>query len=665
MLFKEFVLHNFGIYKGRHAVNLDPGTGGPIILFGALNGSGKTTFLDGLQLVLYGKHARCTGRGNMAYPDFLRSSINRHVSPHEGAGLELEFIHHHEGQWQTIRVKRSWNGRHESTREKLEVYRGKDGNVVLDAVLSERWSEFVEDFIPSQISELFFFDGEKIEALAEEQSAAAIIRTGIHALLGLDVVDRLAADIKIIQRRRRVDELAPEAQALIKANQDALQLLIEQEHSLDDQVRQQEDVAKTRAVELKAAEDSYRQQGGELAEQAAIVEAQLKAAREQKDAHDKALRDKVAAGQAPLLLVQDLLRGARTQLAMENNAHLAAAMLDEISARDTEVLGLLSQNDVSVQVREVVAAQLARDRDTRAAAAKMPAYLHLRPDALAPYTDAQLTALRTDLADELVREQQLAERVNDLERTLAAMPNPEVLAPLRERLLQQRELLQQAEGALALLRQQREDANKAVEQARRDIQNRMLELADQDAKHKTNERVLRHAQVVEDTLRRYRNEVLQRNVKRLSGLILESFQSITRKPKMFKRIEISPVDYRLALFDQSDNQVPSHQLSAGERQLLAVSILWGLSRASGRTLPAIIDTPLGRLDGQHRHKLVKNYFPKASHQVILLSTDQEIDEELYTKLERSISHEYLIEYSEERQTSEIWPGYFSFAEAPL
>lgn len=98
---------------------------------------------------------------------------------------------------------------------------------------------------------------------------------------------------------------------------------------------------------------------------------------------------------------------------------------------------------------------------------------------------------------------------------------------------------------------------------------------------------------------------------------------------------------------------------------MAVSILWGLSRASGRSLPAIIDTPLGRLDGQHRAKLVKNYFPKASHQVILLSTDQEIDEHLYTKIQRSIAHEYVIEYNESERTSQIWPGYFSFAEAPL
>jgi DNA sulfur modification protein DndD len=125
MLFKEFVLHNFGIYKGRHAVDLMPDAGRPIILFGALNGSGKTTFLDGLQLVLYGKHARCTGRGNMSYPDFLRSTINRYVPPQEGAGLELEFIHHREGKWQTIRVSRTWNRRSDTTHEKLQVTLGR------------------------------------------------------------------------------------------------------------------------------------------------------------------------------------------------------------------------------------------------------------------------------------------------------------------------------------------------------------------------------------------------------------------------------------------------------------------------------------------------------------------------------------------------------------
>lgn len=658
MLFQEFVLHNFGIYKGRHAVDLRTSPGRPVVLFGALNGSGKTTFLDGLQLALYGKHARCTGRGNMAYPDFLRSTINRYVPPQEGAGLELEFIHHHEGKWQTIRVIRTWNGRHESTRERLEVL----CNGVLDAVLSERWSEFVEDFIPSQISELFFFDGEKIEALAEEQSAAAIIRTGVHALLGLDVVDRLAADIKIVQRRRRVVELNPEAQALVRARHEAVETLSAQEKNLEVQIRQQQEHLAERLRVLKTLEDEYRQQGGELAEQAGTIEAQLSTAHEQKKLHETYLRDRLAAGFVPLLLVDDLLNRARAQLMAEGNAQLAAAMLSEIRERDIRVLDMLTQSHVDEAVRQAVAEELDRDRQARLAATETPAYLHMRPDALAPYTASHSAALRTDVTETLQRQLVLAERVNDLERTRSALPNPELLAPLRARLEEQRQQHQQVVGAVALLEQQREDCIRARDQAERERQSLMLELAEQDSTDRTNQRVLRHTGLVEQSLRRYRDAVLQRNVKRLSQLIFESFQSVTRKPKMFERIEISPVDYRLSLFDPNGNQVPSHQLSAGERQLLAVSILWGLSRASGRSLPAIIDTPLGRLDGQHRDKLVKNYFPKASHQVILLSTDQEIDEELYGKIRRMTSHEYLIEYNQEQQSSEIYPGYFMFEE---
>jgi DNA sulfur modification protein DndD len=100
------------------------------------------------------------------------------------------------------------------------------------------------------------------------------------------------------------------------------------------------------------------------------------------------------------------------------------------------------------------------------------------------------------------------------------------------------------------------------------------------------------------------------------------------------------------------------RLSAGERQLLAVSLLWGLAKASRRPLPAVIDTPLGRLDSSHRRHLVQRYFPHASHQVLLLSTDEEIRGEYFDAIRPCIGHSYLLEFNEIDRTSTVKPGYF-------
>ncbi len=87
-------------------------------------------------------------------------------------------------------------------------------------------------------------------------------------------------------------------------------------------------------------------------------------------------------------------------------------------------------------------------------------------------------------------------------------------------------------------------------------------------------------------------------------------------------------------------------------------MLWALARGSGRPLPFIIDTPLGRLDASHRQNIVQNFFPRASHQVILFSTDTEIDQQLFKKLQPYISKSYHLEYDEKAKTTCVSAGYF-------
>jgi DNA sulfur modification protein DndD len=87
-------------------------------------------------------------------------------------------------------------------------------------------------------------------------------------------------------------------------------------------------------------------------------------------------------------------------------------------------------------------------------------------------------------------------------------------------------------------------------------------------------------------------------------------------------------------------------------------MLDALAKTSGRKLPIIVDTPLGRLDSKHRKKLVENYFPSASHQVIILSTDTEIGKTYLASLSEHISHKIMLDYDDTKGSSHIKSGYF-------
>src|SRR5579872_5354437 len=102
MILQQLTLRNFGVYQGEQVFDLSPGRrrnrAAPIILFGGINGGGKTTILDAIQLVLYGNRARCSKRGDKPYDEFLAASVHHGTAPGEGAAIELAFRFAAEGE---------------------------------------------------------------------------------------------------------------------------------------------------------------------------------------------------------------------------------------------------------------------------------------------------------------------------------------------------------------------------------------------------------------------------------------------------------------------------------------------------------------------------------------------------------------------------------------
>src|SRR6516162_566518 len=112
MILERLTLRNFGLFCGEQSFNLAPaqrnGRGRPIVLFGGINGGGKTTLFDALQLALYGTRARCSKRAGLSYEDFLRQSIHHEVPPDQGALVAVSFHYTRDGQEHDYEVRRSW-----------------------------------------------------------------------------------------------------------------------------------------------------------------------------------------------------------------------------------------------------------------------------------------------------------------------------------------------------------------------------------------------------------------------------------------------------------------------------------------------------------------------------------------------------------------------------
>jgi DNA sulfur modification protein DndD len=161
-----------------------------------------------------------------------------------------------------------------------------------------------------------------------------------------------------------------------------------------------------------------------------------------------------------------------------------------------------------------------------------------------------------------------------------------------------------------------------------------------------------------DVMREFLERATARRIDRLAARIAESFRYLLRKQTLVERVAIDPGNFGITLYDKGGRPLAKERLSEGEKQLFAIAILWGLSHASARPLPAIVDTPMARLDAAHRRNLVEQYFPNASHQVVILSTDTEVDRASYAALAPYVARAYHLVYDEAEKATTGVEGYF-------
>jgi DNA sulfur modification protein DndD len=660
MKIKRLTLSDYGPYKGKNTFNLSTTPDEPIVLFVGENGAGKTTLFNAIQICLHGRSAFGGGVSKREYHNTIRSKLHEsNGTTATEASIRLEFDYGSFGTTENYVVERHWRDRGKSIEESLTVLR--NGSKLAD-LQEDQWADFLKELIPPGISQLFFFDGEKVQKLASAIEEGDDFEESLFSLLGLDLVDRLDADLSIYLSNKLDESGHDQLAEKIKSLRDDKGALEAEHEEVEEKLETKREELERVSEEVDQKEAALAQEGGSFAEK----RSGLKDRRKELDTEIETVEEQIqelARGAYPFALAPELCRAVVEQLEDEKEAETEAAAqarvvaeLDDLADEDNVWSDLNIPEDASADVLQRIQSTLS-DRFADTAPSE--------PRLSADFSDRERTQMfsvvNTALEDVPERMQELANRLEQLTRerqqvqqNIQRAPDQSVISPILEEINE----LNEKRGRL---QKEIDDCIDRLGTLDTKIERIENDLEKQHEKQEQLEDVSERAELAEETrqvVQEYRAELVSEKLKQLESVLTDRYLRLTNKNEFYDDVVIDRENLTIEVETIHGDRKEQSQLSAGERQIFATALLWALAEISDRPLPFIIDTPLGRLDKKHRSNLVTRFFPDAAHQVFLFSTDTEITEEYYDLLQEDIAHEYLLEQDSNTGETHISPGYF-------
>ena len=659
MLFRELVLENFGSYLGKNTINLLPDLSAdsrPIILIGGMNGGGKTTIMDAIRLALYGARAQCSTRGSLSYGDFLDQCVSRQTPLVEKARIELAFQVAEDGDLRDIRIVRYWERNPKEGKDTLGIL----VNDWADKALLNTWDEYIENILPLGISNLFLFDGEQVKELAEQETPPVGVFDAIQSLLGLELAERLAADLDVLVSRKRRDVATSKQLEAIDEIESKLELQQLELIAVRSELDKLEIKLAIAIEEEEQAFDKFVLEGGKIAAGGKELELESKAIQTQIEQQRQELAN-LAAGSLPLASIAPLLTQVQAQGAIELRHRQGKAALDLLVDRDRRLLAYLQQQDIlATQITNIQAFLESENHSLiQEVELEQSVYLGVNNEVMSQLDNILKYDLDRDIHKSVEIKTKLTKLEADLDfldRQIAEAASPEEYIRLKTQETTARELVSQLKADKISSDRRYLELDRITTKTRQEL----ATYTETNIKLKNDQHIIDSVAKVKATLQIFKEKLTLKKINKLENEVTECFRYLLHKSELVQRVTIDSKTFTLSLHDREGKLLPKHRLSAGEKQLLAIALLWGLARVSGRQLPIAIDTPLGRLDSSHRTNLIERYFPAASQQVILLSTDTEVAESEVANLraQGAITREYTLEHDPSEQRTRVRSGYF-------
>ena len=655
MLINKIILNNYRLYEGENTISFNFDETKNIYLVCGENGFGKTTFLHSLLWCLYGRFVGdipVSGQDSSNYTATQKGNLNLSAarryeelaSPEAIAAIKKNgYTGYEEIQkdsicsvticftevgipsipCRNICVKRSYDA----------LLQKEDVEILIDGNRNELTEEigpdvFINDFILNKdIASLFFFDSEEIVSLAETSTIAdrRKLSQAYEEVLGIRKYEDLKTNLESLRLRYRkkskdltlrdkLESLESERDA---KKQEALNLesTIEQMQASMDALREENEQLQT-----KLSREGSSVKTEELQRVKAVIEHC-----KQEDARMKnAIKQFI--DYAPFAVAGNVFSQAYQLAKADHNTtainNAAVAQNSVLDALSSDMVQLLSS--MPLKKKETEEAQKKLESiiaKYRGGTSNREIRLNISDEDFAEI-EAVYNSLTTTYKLEFstLAEAYRKNRIT-LERNARRLANiqskesDEVVKALRDK---KNEIEQKIKDTDEQLRQNHvktgelkltlESLNKQIKELSRKVS---VDDADEE-KDKVASELIGELDTFLFSLKETKKSSLEMRIR-------NALNTLMHKEDFIGRVEVELEDdsMDIKLYSPNGFEIDKALLSKGEKQLYATSVLKALVDESGIQFPVFIDSPLQKFDKSHASKIITEFYPSISKQVIL------------------------------------------------
>ncbi|MBR7553620.1 DNA sulfur modification protein DndD [Allobacillus sp. GCM10007491] len=655
MKLKSLTLENFRVFYEKQTINFNKNKEGNITLIGGLNGAGKTSILTAINLLLYRQGA------NNEQKRMLDGTLNNKFYQKDGreARLYLEFESNN-NTYEIIGVLKYNNN--QTFRDFTRQLRS-DG--VYRKLSDSELQNFIDKNVPYDISSFFLFDGEKIQDLVDKQEHSSLKRP-IQKIVGLNFYREVQKDILAAE-----DRIEKESRKLVPKSQ--VESLEIEKMELEDQLKKITDnidifneKTQEKQIELKKYKDSKNQKIEKYYTNKGSLHQSLETLN--KDIEKIKVQIQQFSQQSlPLMILSPLIEKAKEQIEIEeeyqNKKHRIQLNFEEFNEFITNLLNrdviknTLSENEINILEKEGKVAWAEINNIYEYELPEEIEILH-NIDRNQQRRFSSLNIKDTDVKSLLERKQELEKEKEVVEEKIRNTPEIE---DYKHEDTMITKLTQEVNEFKRNVNKLRSDEIKIKERLKKVTANYREKLKNIDSNRSITkqfdliQRVQKAAQQYVEGVTNYKARCIKEDFE-------DIIKKLLRKNQDFSKVEFDVESFTIKIFNENGTQIRLTDRSAGEKQIIALSLIWALTKNAPLELPYVIDTPLGRLDSVHRKNLMEHYFPYLSDQVIILSTDTEVNEEFTDQLGNHMNVTYRLDYDNDAKCTTIREGYFSFKE---